>query len=298
MATQTITMENLISALSSATKEELNEFCSILGFAKPKTVADTSEPDIDALFGKLTISEQRPLSETASVVSRTIAPLKTEDTGLTLEMAICLALEIPYDGTFKYDMEEANALSTRLIQLKEHFPQLKHTGKKRGQFDFTGVEDDSIHLSAKSTKKNVGKVAPQVIGQTTRNKFCNYIGIEYTTDIQLKQYFQENITTILSHLIKHTFDCPIIYYHKENNTIKLIKMLTQINWEDYNFSWTRPWEIWTNSSTLKIQIPESEKFVSILEVQFHSASRSNLAIRWCFEPLLNLFKENLSIVEF
>lgn len=292
MATQSITMENLIIALTSATEKEMLEFRTLLGLIKP------SEPDIDTLFGKLTISEQIPASETASVVSRTIVPLKTEDTGLTLEMAICLALEIPYDGTFKYDLEEAKTLSTRLIPLKEHFPQLKHTGKKRGQFDFTGVEDDSIHLSAKSTKKNVGKVAPQVIGQTSRDNFCKIMEIEFTTDSELKQYIQEHIKTVLPHLIKHTFDCPIVYYHKENNTIKLIKLMSEINWEDYNFSWTRPWTIWTNSSTLKIQIPESEKFISILEVQFHSASRSNLAIRWCFEPFLNAFKENLSIVEF
>ena len=40
--------------------------------------------------------------------------LQTEDLGKKFEMAICLLYDIPYDGKYKYSMEEAEKLRDRL----------------------------------------------------------------------------------------------------------------------------------------------------------------------------------------
>ena len=79
-------------------------------------------------------------------------------------------------------MEIPEKLKPRLSKLVDLFPNLRHTAKKGSRYDYTSSTDETKHLSAKSTKKSVGKVAPQVVGQTQPKKFCEYMGIEYTTE--------------------------------------------------------------------------------------------------------------------
>ena len=54
--------------------------------------------------------------------------VKTEDTGKIFERAICLAYDIPYDGKYKYGLEEPTRLAPRLARLTELFPPCTHTG--------------------------------------------------------------------------------------------------------------------------------------------------------------------------
>lgn len=222
--------------------------------------------------------------------------LQTEDIGKMFEMAICLAYEIPYDGNYKYSMELPEKLKTRLLKLIDVFPVCKHTANKGARYDFTSLSDETKHLSAKSTKKGVGKVAPQVIGQSQPRKFCEIIGIEYTNISDLKQYIQTNIVKIIPILVHYTFDCPNIYYHHEKNSIRYITLVIPIEWDKYEYKWTCEWSEWSNSSTLKIIVEEKE--YALLEFQFHTKNRTNMAIRWCYENFLTIFKENLSIIDF
>jgi hypothetical protein len=83
--------------------------------------------------------------------------LQTEDTGKMFEMAICLAYNIPYDGKYNYSMELPEKLKERLSKLLELFPVCIHTAKKGSRYDYTCLTDESKHLSAKSTKKGLGK---------------------------------------------------------------------------------------------------------------------------------------------
>ena len=221
--------------------------------------------------------------------------LKTEDTGKIFEMAICLAFNTPYDGKYKYGMEIAEKLKIRLSKLTDMFPPCRHTAKKGARYDFTCLTDESKHLSAKSTKKGVGKVAPQVIGQSQPQKFCEIIGTEFITIPDLKRHIQTEIKKILHILVGYTLDCPNVYYNHEKNTIRYITLTTPIEWNKYHFSWTCGWVDWGNSSTLKILTAEGE--VPLLEFQFHTKSRTNMAIRWCYENFLSVFKENLSITD-
>lgn len=220
--------------------------------------------------------------------------LLTEDTGKIFEMAICLAYGILYDGKYKYSMEIPEKLKARLTKVVELFPICSHSAKKGARYDFTSLTDETKHLSAKSTKKGVGKVAPQVIGQSQPKKFCENIGIAYTTITELKQYIQTNILTILPILVSYTFDCPNIYYNQQADMILFITLNKQIEWANLKFKWTRNCSEWENSSTLKIVIEGKE--ISLLEWQFHTKSRTNMAIRWYYEHVLNIFNQNFCII--
>ena len=223
-----------------------------------------------------------------------VAPKKieTEVIGKMFEMAICLAYNIPYDGKYKYDMEMPEKLKPRLFKLTELFPLCRHTAKNGSRYDFTSLVDETTHLSAKTTKCE-GKVAPQVIGQANPIKFCKIIGVEYTTTLDLKQYIQTEIVKILPTLVEYTFDCPTVYYNKEQDTIRYIKLISPIEWSNYSFKWTCDWSVWKNSSTLKIIIKEKE--YKLLEFQFHSKNRNNMVTRWYYENFLTICKDNLHI---
>ena len=191
-------------------------------------------------------------------------------------------------------MEIPEKLKTRLTQLTELLPMYRHTAKRGARYDYTCVTDENKHLSAKSTKKGTGKVAPQVIGQSQPKKFCEIMGTEYTTIPDLKQYIQTEILKIIPILVGYTFDCPTIYYNQEKNTIRYITLNTPIEWDKYQFKWTCGWAEWGNSSTLKIIIKERE--FALLEFQFHTKSRTNMAIRWCYENFLIVFRNNLDVI--
>ena len=222
--------------------------------------------------------------------------LKTEDTGKMFEMAICLLYGIPYNGKYKYNMEIPEQLKPRLSKLVDLFPMCKHTAKNGARYDYTALSNESLHLSAKTSKRYVGKVAPQVVGQSRPKKFCDSMGIEYTTDNDLKKHIQTNILDIIPILVNYTFDCPNIYFNKEKNTIRYITMPTPIEWNKYVFKWTCDWPEWNNSSTLKIIIDNKE--YALLEFQFHSKHRTNMAIRWFYDNFLTIFNNDLSITEF
>lgn len=237
-------------------------------------------------------------AHTLSFKMTTEPKVKTEDTGKMFEMGLCMAMGIPYDGPYKYSLDLPTKLQPRLQKLcGDFFPKpYKHTAKKGAPYDYTGVDDPTLHISAKSIKKGGGKVAPQVIGQAQPQKFCEELGVPYTSVPDLKRYIQEHITEILPHLVNHTFDCPNIYFNEEKNTIQYILLTESIDWTKFQYEWTCPYESWNNSSTVKIKMGDTR--VSLVEFQFHSASRTNMAVRWCYENFLHTFKDHLFVVDF
>ena len=231
-----------------------------------------------------------------SAVSAVSIPKKvsTEDTGKMFEMGLCLAYGTPYDGKYKYSMELPEKLKPRLAKALDLFPLCEHTAKKGARYDFTAINDDTKHLSAKTAKKGIGKVAPQVIGQSRPKKFCELIGVEYTTDANLKEYIQTHIKSILPILVSYTFDCPNIYYKQKEDTIRFITLNKLVEWDKYNFVWSRDYTEWGNSATLKIVLEKKE--IALIEFQFHTKSRNNMAIRWCYDNFLTIFNDHLTII--
>lgn len=248
-----------------------------------------SETDIEELSHCFT--ESLVLQKEAKIQCN---KLKTEDTGKMFEMAICKALNITYNGKYKYDMHLADKLYPRLQKLSILFPKCTHTAKAGSPYDFTSIEEPKVHLSAKTCKKGQAKVAPQVIGQATPEKLCNILQIQYTTDENLKMYIQNNIIKMLQLMTHHTFNCTNIYFHQQKGTIKLIKLHTPIDWNNYTYNWTRNWKDWNNSTTCKI-VTET-KIIPIAEFQLHKKNRTNMAIRFSYDKILEIFKSHFEII--
>jgi hypothetical protein len=77
------------------------------------------------------------------------------------------------------------------------------------------------------------------------------------------------------------------------DSIKFIKLVKEIDWSKMTYQWTKTGADWNNSSTLKIGV--NGGFVPLVEFQFHSASRTNMAVRWCYDNVLDIFRDNFSI---
>ncbi len=236
--------------------------------------------------GLMLLVEAVNLIEAQDEGDREASSLKTEDTGLTLEKAVCLALGINYNGKFKYSESEASQLAERLEALKTDYSGYSHTARGGAPYDFSPeVTGELPHLSCKSNKTGQ-KVAPHSLGQAQPLEFCQRLGLDFTDIPSLKSLLQtpEVISQkVLPELERHTFDADIIYYHKRDQTLQLIRQKEAINWEGLVYSWTRKASEWNNSSTLKANK------VSILEIQFHEKNRTNMAVRWNFKNILKTF---------
>jgi hypothetical protein len=214
----------------------------------------------------------------------------TENTGKMFEYAFCMAVSICYNGNYRYDYP-SDDLILRLMPFR--FTDWVHTAANGARYDITEIDNENSYLSLKTTKRG-GKVAPQVIGQPSIKKFCELIGVELLPIDQLKNHIRSNICDILPIFEEYTFDCPILYYNEKTNEIKYIQRVEKINWIGYEYSWTNDWTQ-NKGSTLKIHIPNTDKKIPICEIQFHDSSRNNMANRWCFENVLNIFSENFDI---
>ena len=217
----------------------------------------------------------------------------TEDLGKIFEMAICLLYETEYDGNYKYSLEEANNIKDKLYKLKEVFPyKIQHIAKNGNKYDFQSIDNDNTYLSAKTTKKDA-KVCPQVIGQPSKKKFCEFFGIDLLYDLdQIKHYIETNVKSLLEIYIFNTFDCPIVYYNKHKSILLFVKLMENINWTkcEVSFSHILKNKKWNESSCIIVN------GITIGEFQIHN-HRNCIKFRWSFEKLLNLFGGNFEIID-
>ena len=218
----------------------------------------------------------------------------TEDLGKIFEMAICKLYDTEYDGNYKYSLDEATALKDRISNLKSIFPHtIKHTARGGNKYDFCGAEDINIKLSAKTTKKD-GKVCPQVIGQPSKKKFCEFFGLageEYDLP-QIKRYIEENAAQLLDVYFENTFDCPVVYFNQHKNKLIFVRFKDRINWTNCNitFSHIMKNRQWNESTGLLVDNN------TIGEFQVHN-HRDCIKFRWAFEKLLDVFKDHFEMVE-
>ena len=222
--------------------------------------------------------------------------VRTEDTGKEFEMAICHAKEINYDGKYKYSMDLAHKLNTRLSEALKDITEITHIASRGSPNDFLISHNVPEFLSAKTTKKG-GKIAPQVIGQATPHKLCAYLCIDYSSNSNLKTYIYDNYLQLLKIMEHFTFhNKKLIYYNNYTDTLQTIIKTQDINWNEFMYTWTRSRRSWNNSNTLKVSY--ENKYVALCEVQFHSRSRNNVVLRWSFDNLLKIMHKNFEVLKF
>lgn len=135
-------------------------------------------------------------------------------------------------------------------------------------------------------------VCPQVIGQASKNKFCDYFSIGDIGVEEIKGYIVSNISMILSSYWSTTFDSNIVYYNKHFNRLMLINILPEkkIIWDDYiiSFSHLIKNKFWLESTTISIGD------VTIGSFQIHN-NRNCIKFRWKFENVIKFLASNFQI---
>ena len=226
----------------------------------------------------------------------------TEDLGKQFEMAICTAFDTPYVGPYKYSAPNAD-LVARCRKLRTHWTQnCTHTAERGSPHDFTDTADPTNTLSAKTNKKVNGMVAPQVIGQPSVQKMARELELDPQISANdLKRAFMETHTNkLLELMVRHTFGCPIAYYIQPTNSLLLIT-LNNVNGftqhlQEANKQWSRPLGEWGNSNRLAFDNGQGD-FIPLIECQFHTKSRQNLANRWCLQKLIGLYSDWFTVIE-
>ena len=201
-----------------------------------------------------------------------------------------MAVNTPYNGPYKYGMDVPEALKPRLMILNELHPGIKHTAENGSRYDF-----GEQHLSAKTSKRD-GMVCPQVIGQPTKKKFCEYFKLpEGSKNDVIKEYIVINYRDMLIEYWNYTFDCPVVYYNKKRNKLLYVIIKKEIEWWDFEYEFTHNInkKKWNESTTLKINNGE---LISIGEFQVHK-HRNGVKFRWSFEKLLMAFSDHFEVLE-
>jgi hypothetical protein len=109
-------------------------------------------------------------------------------------------------------------------------------------------------------------------------------------------------------LWRYTFDSPIVYYVRDTDQIRFIAPAVvattaeQPDWASFQYSWTRSYDKWTNSTSLRVVTPGGGgggggDTTTIMEFQFHTKSRQNMAIRWCIDKVLQVFAGHFKVTD-
>ena len=231
--------------------------------------------------------------------------LQTEDTGKILERALCYALQTPFNGNFKYSEEKATSLAAKLAPLKSTLTGYKHTGDHNNLYDF--MKSPEEHLSVKSVKhKSSWKICPQIIGQTTKKKFCERFAVATTPTTQspqttpeqsIKTYIENNTIALLEAYVSTTFHSPVLFYCEDTQEILLISLTTPINWSSHNleFLHKKKNKPWNESTTLKI-IDDTKEY-SLGEFQIHN-HRDGVKFRFDLKTLINVLSANFTVKKY
>jgi hypothetical protein len=204
--------------------------------------------------------------------------LRTEDLGKTVEYALCLLYGLEYIGNFKYDLDRANKIKGRFEAVKDILKIKNFVGKTNNYSDF--ILEDGSGLSVKSNKCNSYKIAPQIIGQTTKNKFKQY----FNCDDRIKVFVKDNLDKVLNEYCKYTFEQTLLYYNEKYDDVCIYKLKNPITIEGayfYN-------EKWRESATIKY------KNLTIGEFQIHN-HRNCVKFRFQLDNFIRLFESSFLI---
>lgn len=220
----------------------------------------------------------------------------TETIGITCEYSICdnYFIQTPPNLRSRVNVELKTQISPILDNIiSNYFNITTYIGNKNGAVDF--ITDNNKNISLKTNIRG-DKVAPQIIGQATKKKFCEYFKLSTLIESRdIKEYIIININKVLQEYLKHLFCCDYLIYlssslNKDKTEINIksltiidciiVKKLTNII-KKSNITFTKYLDNWNESSTIKINN------ISIGEFQIHN-NRDNIKFRFNFKNLLKL----------
>lgn len=250
-----------------------------------------------------------------------------EKIGISAEIAIADAFNIVVDNRYRTrgDKEIITLLQRDILNIffEENIPiPSKHVAEDQNPIDF--ILENGETLSVKTNKRQLGKVAPQIIGQPSDETYFSHMKNELLDDIPefdnienelKKRELEDNyenrskifkeisikyIDIIIQEYWKNLVECDylLFFYNivdKNENISKnpeyiiVTKELELPNFKKENFSFTKTLENWNESNTIKYSVSNNEKPISIGEFQVHKN-------RNCFKFRFNL-KNILKILE-
>jgi len=213
--------------------------------------------------------------------------LHNDQFGRIAEKALCIAKGIPFVGPFPENLiAPAQALAPRFACFLPHMDgDWTHTAARGARFDFSSADS---HRSLKTNTRDY-KICPQVIGQTTKQRWCTHFGLPAdTADDTIKNFIQTNLSRVLDEEHRHTFDTTIFHYHKPSNTAKVIISLRPIDWTSKNLTFTKNGDAWRESTSLRANGN------TIGEFQIHN-HRNNVKFRWNLKNLIAAFPDDFHV---
>jgi hypothetical protein len=231
-------------------------------------------------------SHSKPPCTQACTETPTVAPKSqeksTEIFGMSCEVALCEIFGI------EHRIAPSRICRERVEQCKKVFqkslgdhPKIalkQHIGGK-DKVDFMTHQDETVSL--KSNYNGSTKICPQIIGQTTKKKFCSFFGFEILSNDEIKEAIMNHIKTMILPYLKNLFCCKYLIWitlDKKNqygcHLFQKEEMLEKFgNLDPRGFTWTRNLEKWNESNTLKWNN------IPLAEFQIHS-HRNSIKMRF------------------
>jgi len=222
----------------------------------------------------------------------------TEQVGISAEVALADLTGVRVDQSYRDRGRDDLVLHIRpaIASIISEFPTpIKHVAEDQNPIDF--LLEGGGSMSVKTNMRELGKVAPQNIGQPTAATFWARLphlipkgvdigSLSYPESAKIfKQVAQSRTTDLLKEYWKNLFDCDYLLYvfdvlDKEDNLtarprVKVFKKSRSPEWETSKLSFTQDLGDWNESCTVKYES------VSIGEFQIHNN-------RNCFKFRFNL----------
>ena len=230
--------------------------------------------------------------------------INNETVGISAEVAIAneFGIKIAPFYVQRADQEIINCIKP---VVKPAFDQYNipnpvcHIAEGQNPVDFELKQGKT--LSVKTNQENLGKVAPQIIGQPTANTYFSIMGKELNCDLlaelngqdtyenRVKLFKKISMTQtadVLNVYWRYMFDCDYLihFYNVLNGYPRFVVFGKAIvpNWEEGKFTFSQTLDSWNESCTVRY------KGFSIGEFQAHN-NRNCLKFRFNMDAVKSVF---------
>lgn len=224
--------------------------------------------------------------------------------GFTFQKTVCEVYQIRPQSKRACSLFDSNFDSVLSVKLKPVIskifselglkPVACHTLENRRSTDsFNFVLEDGTTLSIRTTVDKNDKVAPRVVGQAgfdrLNENFQEIYGKKITTQEDIKHLIINSIGAVLPIFIDYLMDADhIVWVHQEETGIEYTLFdgngTIDIDFDPSRFTFTRMFEEWVESTTLKYNGS------SIAEIQVHR--NRTFKFRFHLRKILSLLKKN------